>query len=82
MFTIARFENNSATFRATAKSYESLAGLHQRSAQPKPSRALRTTFGVSSPRLIRSGHMTRYDYSPLNQIIKVTNPLANFTSFS
>jgi len=28
------------------------------------------------------GHMIRYDFRPLNQLIKVTDPLGNFTLFS
>jgi YD repeat-containing protein len=82
MFTIARFE----------KQFSYLQGHSEilRIACRSPS-AIRSTETVTRSsddvrRLVAAtdplGHMTRYDYSPLNQIIKVTNPLGNFTSFS
>jgi YD repeat-containing protein len=47
-------------------------------AGPQRNATNRLQVSISDP----LGHMTRYEYSALNQLIKVTDPLANFTSFS
>ena len=47
-------------------------------AGPQRNATNRLQVSISDP----LGRMTRYDFRPQNQLIKVTDSLANFTSFS
>ena len=61
---------------STVARFEKQFSYHQ--AGPQRNATNRLQVSISDP----LGHMTRYDFRPLNQLSKVIDPLANFTSFS